>query len=1055
MYQHDAVQQRALSSEAETVIVRGAPGTGKTCLLFRRFHHLVSEKKIPASAIIFITFSSASAARCRRALQDDLGEPYAGFQIHTFHSIAMKIVSSCGWRGRLRTPLHFISPFKEYLVAREVLLSNRSSLAPIFKEVAEKDGFAWELSDFFKLLKQNLLFPAAFSTLTNRLSPELSDLARLYEAFEQYMREKNYAGFSDVIALATEILRNAPPSAQLDVDDFTHILIDEFEEIDPAQFELLRLLLKADTALFVAGDEMQRIYSFRGSGTGRFDLIKKLRPCFEEFHLDHNYRLPSAIAAAARLAGRNTEQREEPCGERTFQVVGHKDTVEQAYEIARDIKRTMLARVKNNALSYNDYNDFAVLCRSASRSTVPLKEAFSYYEIPAVVSNSTGFYMSPMVKSLSDLIKILVFPDDTAACMRVLNIPTLHIDPVELRRLVNILSEQSGGAALHESLRRYLADPERCHYRNREVLERVRNALDYIEGLREKIHSGESLVEVARLAARDLFIPAILEKSLDAGVQDARNLRLLDQLLQDIEEVGRHNNPEDSPARFLESLDHAFARFSNRQENVPPDDAAAGVRIMTIHQAKGLQFPYVYIVDATDEYFPAARRDNTLLDGKSLRLLREALRKRFDSTSFLSPHFPFQMSPKEHLDEERQVLYVALTRATEKLSVNYTEESHYSEPAEPSPFLHEMMPDEGVSDQKKSPVDSPVLSHLANAFSREEIESILHFHIQRSPEAAENEHVRSRLEACGLDGRYICDRQPFQVEPAEPPVLADHFFSASQLSSYLSCPRRYFYERALRIEPGRGKEFDVGRLIHIVLEKFHTKVKEYGSNSETLEAELLEIFNKVWLEKEAGEEAGGFHERFNTILQRETARRKAKQILSRYIKTEATQAPETQILACELDFTFQVRGVPFRARIDRIDALQNQGGHRIIDYKTSQTGPITPNAIKKKFLNIDRASDYAPQDFQMPLYLLAARAEGFEPVELVYFWVAQANAAGFFKKSCLRVGDGKDSLSPEEIQMAEGAVIEVVNHILAGRFPAEPRSTIECQWCSFASICDS
>ena len=161
-----------------------------------------------------------------------------------------------------------------------------------------------------------------------------------------------------------------------------------------------------------------------------------------------------------------------------------------------------------------------------------------------------------------------------------------------------------------------------------------------------------------------------------------------------------------------------------------------------------------------------------------------------------------------------------------------------------------------------------------------------------------------------------------------------------------------------------------GELIHMVLEKFHAEVKRFDSDHAFLENALLRIFRSRWQGNPAdGEEqrTEAFSHQYPTALQRETIRRRTEDILRRYIRTEMNQSHDNEIIECEKNIEFLLGGYPFVARIDRVDAVAE--GHHIVDYKTSSSGPMGAKAIKRKFLNIDDKPDYAPRDFQLPLYL--------------------------------------------------------------------------------------
>jgi ATP-dependent exoDNAse (exonuclease V) beta subunit len=780
----------------------------------------------------------------------------------------------------------------------------------------------------------------------------------------------------------------------------------------------------------------------------------------EEYALEKSYRLPARLwDAACGLIGSAAESAVEAGASEVLRVMRHKDPVEQAYEVAREIKQAVL----NEGFSYSDC---AVLCRSTAGSSLSLEEAFSYYGIPYVLYNSASFFLHPTVRLLADLVESILLPDKDAALKRALGIPGFNVGPMELRRVINAISSSPDGS-LHDSLLYFVNSESGVEA----VKAPLKKALGYIEEKRMGLESGVPLVQIVRECVRELVFPEVLKKDLKAGVLEAKNLRLFDQLVGDIENTLHELNPGCSLEEIIESLQHAFIHFSQYQENTPVDEIDEGVRIMTVHQAKGLEFPFVYIIDATEEYFPTLHKTAAVLDGRSLRRLSAALKKSFDVSSFSSPYFRFTMAPKEHLEEERQLLYVAITRASRRLVINYTEESHLGEQVEPSPFIEELVERNGLPIGESAQSAPDIFTQLALALNREEIETVLHSFIRMLPEIGVTGEDRRRLDEVGLDSEFIFAGHPFEREPAKAPEITHHRFSASQLSQYLSCPRRYFYEKILNIVPERPREFDVGELVHLALERFHTNVQDFQADGALLEAEIISIFRKIWTG--AGNEED-FELRFSKALQREVVKRKVEQMLRRYVRTESaqgsqtrasqtrasqtrasqTQAAQTQVVACERRLEFEVGGLPFVAKVDRIDFLKNGGGHRIIDYKTSQSGPIGARTVKKLFLNMDEKEDYAPVDFQLPLYLIGARVAGYDPVELCYYWLAQENSAGMFKKSTLPVGSGKDHLNDGELEIAKNAIVGIASRILAGDFPPEPRSGFDCQRCLFEYVCE-
>jgi RecB family exonuclease len=337
----------------------------------------------------------------------------------------------------------------------------------------------------------------------------------------------------------------------------------------------------------------------------------------------------------------------------------------------------------------------------------------------------------------------------------------------------------------------------------------------------------------------------------------------------------------------------------------------------------------------------------------------------------------------------------------------------------------------------------------------QEIESALRTCMAQCPPCAGDMPALSSLfRSLDLDEDFICKEVPFAQEAPRALDLSKHIYSASQLHTYLACPRRFYYEKILKIAPERPEDFGLGQLVHAVLERFHEKVKSFSEVPEALVDSLNTTFRVVWLGGSDGDGRDAFSSQFGTVLQRSAIEHKAMAILDRYLRTEIAQSQETEIVVCEKSVDFQIADYQFTARIDRVDRLA--AAHCIIDYKTSASGPQKAATIKKQFLNIDGVDKYAPTDYQLPIYVFAARSAGFTPVELTYYWLAQEDAKGMFKRATLCVGNGgADCLSNEELRIVERDIAGVIGRIVAGDFEPRPRQSYDCRWCSFDIICSS
>jgi len=1058
----DIQQRRALESGAKTIIVTGAPGSGKTHLLARRLEFLVKSEGIPLSSILVFTFSAAGATRIRRMVELMIEESYDELNIYTYHSFASRILTEHAVMSATPPPT-FVTPFREYLVAKELLQAEQPRFKSHLRKIASKDGLAREMTDLFGRLKQNLISPDEFEKMAQDISTRLRDVARMYSAHASYMEKKNWLGPGDAVAHAIDMLEGNPEFLEECRRRFRNILADEFQELDPAQLRLVGLLASDDTSMFLTGDEDQRIYRFRGSATDQFSEIAGARGEIEAFDLSASHRLPHEHLKASRnLIAHNHGAESEPSPVNLnggLNVLRYSDPIEQAYGVARDIKRRITADSQTERPI--GYSDFAVICRSASQSAYAIEEAFSYYAIPHILHNSTSFYKHWMVRSIAAFVRLLVDSSDDSSLLRVLGIPAFGADAVWLSKLVNDAAP-TGESGLFAFLRKIVEDGETTggtDHAAEQTLSALERFFEYFDDSRKRALGTDCPSATVHFLMADLFFDGILSnEDIAAGTRDARNLRLLYEVASDIEGVIAATRGRCALSDVAEHLEHAFAHFSSRAESDPAEEQAGGVGIMTVHQAKGMGFPFVYLIDMTEECFPHLVKGTALLNSRSLKRLEKTFEEHAKAGRPSSRTLQLVLDVDEQLKEERRLAYVALTRASRHLVICFTDQSNVSDPAQPSPFIEEFIgnsiEDLEIQDGLARMGRSSARSLLSAALNKRETESALRECVRGAGLDEESvARLSEFLEALGLDSGFICERSPFEGEPPRALDFSAHVYSASQLSTYLVCPRRFFFEKILRIAPERPEDFGLGQLIHNTLELFHRQVRHFGEIAETLWAHMDRAFRRVWIGEGGGKRAKeAFRDQYGAALQQATIERRAKRILARYLRTEMKQASDREVIACEESIDFDVRGYPFVARIDRIDS--SPGGHHIIDHKTSASGSMRPGTIKKKFLNVDDKPDYRPEDFQLPLYLLASRSAGYDPVELAYYWLAQEDSKGMFKKASLGVGEGSpELLSAEEIEATEESIVEVVRRIAAGRFEPHPKSSYECSRCSFDIIC--
>ncbi|MFC5281241.1 DNA helicase PcrA [Arcanobacterium canis] len=634
-------QKTAVTSQAPYMLVVAGAGSGKTKVLTTRIAYLIATGRVAPGEILAITFTNKAAKEMRERLEGLLGPQARYMWISTFHSACVRILraehEAIGMRSTFTIYDSADSLRLMTIVAREEGIESKAH--PPKKLIRA-------VSD----LKNELVSAAEFDRAASGKDEQI--LARAYLGYQKRLARANALDFDDLIMKTVEVLRSHPMIAQHYRRRFRHILVDEYQDTNVAQYELIRTLV-GDTAeavhgeLTVVGDADQSIYAFRGATIRNIQDFEKDFPDSQTVLLEQNYRSTQNILSAANAVISNNDGRraknlwtDSGSGEPLVGYVADAESDESAFVVEE------IDKLRTNGYKYGD---FAVFYRANAQSRA-LEEMFVRSGIPYKVVGGTKFYDRKEIKDAIAYLHAVVNPDDTVSIRRILNEPKRGLG-AKAEEAVAFHAARHGisfGAALSAVAHPELGQVEGLTPRARASMTEF---VLMLEDMRKQSEEGQSPADILDNLMDASGYLDVLQKSNDP--QDevrVENLAELHSVASDF----RVLNPQGTLGEFLDQI-----ALVSDTDQIPDGEGEGQVVLMTIHTAKGLEFPVVFVTGLEDGTFPHIR---SLGSGRELA-------------------------------EERRLAYVALTRARERLYVTRAAtRSQYGAPQSlpPSRFLEEI-----------------------------------------------------------------------------------------------------------------------------------------------------------------------------------------------------------------------------------------------------------------------------------------------------------------------------------------------------------------------------
>lgn len=604
---NDKQKEAVLHFEGPLLILAGA-GSGKTRVLTHRIAYLIEEHQVPPYHILALTFTNKAANEMRERVNNIIEYGAGSIWVSTFHSTCVRILR------RFIDHLGYDNAFTIY---------DSDDQKSLMKDICK------QLNIDTKKYKERTFLNAISSAKDELKTPEqyADEVAkeynkkifgRVYKEYQKRLKQNNALDFDDLIMLTVQLFRQNAEILNHYQERFPFILVDEYQDTNTAQFTLLSLLASRYQNLCVVGDDDQSIYRFRGANIHNILNFEKIFPATKVIRLEQNYRSTKNILAAASGVIKHNSMRKEKTLWTTVEAgapisYGRYDNeYEEAQGIAADIHR----QVKDGM----SYSDFAILYRTNAQSRV-FEEKLIYEGIPYRIIGAVNFYARKEIKDILCYLKTINNSADDIAIKRIINIPRRGIGQTTIGRISDYAFSQE--MPFYEALRR----------------------VDEIPGCTRasaKIHSFVSLIEHFRMKLRgemysledmtqELLDVTGYVRELEAEDTDEANGRIenIESLMNKIVQYEEDNN-----GGTLNDLLEDIALVADIDT---VSDDAEQVLLMTLHSAKGLEFPNVYICGMEETIFPGASA-------------------------------VFGDDPSE-LEEERRLCYVGITRAMKKLTL--------------------------------------------------------------------------------------------------------------------------------------------------------------------------------------------------------------------------------------------------------------------------------------------------------------------------------------------------------------------------------------------------
>ncbi|MBN1162860.1 UvrD-helicase domain-containing protein [Patescibacteria group bacterium] len=849
-------QQKAVQHKTGPLLVIAGAGTGKTRVITERIRHLIQNKKASPEEILALTFTDKASQEMEERVGDIMPLGYVEPWISTFHSFADRLLRAEGLEIGIDPSYKVLAYPEQWLLLRKNLFKLDLDY---FRPLGNPTKFISAALKFISRLQDENITPVEYRDFVEKYKGDkeeklrYKELLHIYEKYDELKLQNSKMDFGDLITWTIKLLKTREIILNKYKEQFKYILVDEFQDTNYAQYELVKILFPPDNtekhskyknrSLLAVGDDSQSIYKFRGAAISNIMQFREDYKSADTITLLQNYRstqnildpaykliqennpdtLEHKLGISKKLISQSVGNQVKP---KAIELETHNDEVEFIIEKIYEILGT--------EPTYT-FKDIAVLAR-ANNHLEPVVMGLRQHGIPYQLVGNRGLYDRDEIRDIISLLKVIINPRDNINLYRILSIASLNI-PYELT--ADILAQSKfRKVSLWELM---------CASND----ENVSSLCGKIRKSQQEMTNITPVEFVYELVQSIKYIENFTKEE---NVQNQLCIKNLDIFLNRIKQfqVDYHSEQRSLPTivDFMDYLELIIEAGENpAQAEIEDVDT---VNLLTAHASKGLEFPIVFIINLVAGRFPTRNRSDPIEIPE--QLIKELL-----------------PSGNAHIQEERRLLYVGITRAKKYLYLTYAKNYGGKKEKIPSGFLGET----GIKTEQ-------------HKFD-------------------ENRNTQTGL--FGVESGY-------RTAPQKTLEFTPKFLSYSQINTYNTCPLQYKYSYILNIPTKPSHALSFGITIHDTLRDFHRKLL-FGRVSFN---ELLEMYDKNW------QPLGYLNEEHRNLSYEE-----GKKLLKTYY--EKNKDIKEKPIELEKSFKLNIDGIKFYGRIDRIDKLPG-AGVEIIDYKT-------------------------------------------------------------------------------------------------------------------------
>lgn len=924
-------------NKGDLLIIAGA-GTGKTSVITERIIHIINSGWAKPSEILALTFTEKAAQEMQTRIDERMEYGYDEPYISTFHSFCDHILREDGYNIGLDGSYSLMSTAQSYIFLRRYLYDMPfKTLLPKGNPTKFLNDFlkhVGRLQDEDVSPEEYIKYAESLPKGTPAEKEEYvktNELAQAYKKYSELKIEKSRVDFGDLILLSIKLFREKKNVLEKYRKKFKYILVDEFQDTNYTQNVLVNILKgeKDGPLLTVVGDDDQAIYKFRGAAISNILQFKEKYPEAHEVVLTENYRSKQEILDAAHTLIRHNDpyrlevtekidkrliargvfdededavnlmvsQREtgeaERVAEEIMKLTGYGELIKQSED--KD-SQTYDEKGQSTFLDSQDpgkeakykFSDIAILVRANANADIFVQELRNK-GIRYKLGGARGLYFRDEIKNIIAFLRVLVDYTDEVSMYKLLTMPVWNFSPREYMDLVQLAREEKvtvleilegewkikvGGEDYKDEDFKDVDSKIIDKILSPQAIAGISTLLMLLDSSMKKIKDGRSLVEILYdFVMNSGYINTFLEEDSAESLFAVANINKFFDLVKSYEK----DNPDSNIYEYVDYLNYSIQIGDSPLVDVTDMDELNAVNIMTVHSAKGLEFPVVFLVNLVADRFPTrSRRDAIPIPEE---LVKEIVAE--------------ELSEKEaNLQEERRLFYVGATRAKEKLYL--TASNFYGDAKrkkKPSIFLYEVL-DRDVDDDFKQ---------------RAEVDDFTDDGIHLTLAQGVGESIIPQTEIMNIVKR----------------------FSYSQLNVYESCPRKYEYAYVLRIPTKGNAATAFGTTVHNTLKDFYTLLQRSkeglgGMIDAPDKKDLLDLYEKNWIKSG-----------YESKKQEEIRKKEGEGIMETYF--EKIYSSDENPLRLEESFGVHFGDVVFSGKIDRIDLVGEKDGVQevcIVDYKT-------------------------------------------------------------------------------------------------------------------------